>query len=193
MLVTIAIKWLERLIGGDWLGVHFAVNIFVATTILWLMLHQAAGLNPIWAISSMVAASDPIVRQAVSTFRGRIINALLGCAVGFAFLVVGGAREWKLPLAMSVTVLLSTYVVRVQVMWRQAPITAAIVIAAGMTHSSKMTALEIGVRRVGEVLLGCVVGVAISWLMSIIWPAPQPNKEGDSNKLAPVPDQIAPT
>jgi uncharacterized membrane protein YccC len=54
----------------------------------------------------MVAASDPVVRNAVSTFRGRIINALLGCAVGFAFLVFGVSGEWKLPLALAVTVLL---------------------------------------------------------------------------------------
>ena len=62
----------------------------------------------------------------------------------------------KLPVAMAFTVLLSTYVVRVQVMWRQALITAAIVIAVGMTHHSELTALEIGTRRVGEVLLGCL-------------------------------------
>jgi len=191
--MVIPIKWLDRLIGGDWLGIHFAVNIFIATTLLWLILNQAAGLNPIWAISSMVAASDPVVRNAVSTFRGRIINALLGCAVGFAFLVFGVSGEWKLPLALAVTVLLSTYVVRVQVMWRQAPITAAVVIAAGMTHSSKLTALEIGVRRVGEVLLGCVVGIVISWLMSIIWTPPEPKKEGDSSKSTSAPDQITRT
>jgi uncharacterized membrane protein YccC len=141
----------------------------------------------------MVAASDPVVRNAVSTFRGRIINALLGCAVGFAFLVFGGPGEWKLPLALAVTVLLSTYVVRVQVMWRQAPITAAVVIAAGMTHSSKFTAVEIGVRRVGEVLLGCVIGIVISWLMSIIWTPPEPKKEGDSSKSTSAPGQIART
>src|SRR5262245_29742792 len=101
----------------------------------------------------MVAASDPVIKQATKTFRGRMTNALLGCAVGLMFLVLGGARESKLPLALAVTVLLSTYVVRVQVMWRQAPITAAIVIAAGLTHHSELTALEIGIRRVGEVVL----------------------------------------
>ena len=170
-------KGLERIIRDEWLGVHFAVNVFVATTLLWLLLHRAAGLNPIWAISSMIAASDPVVKQAAATFRGRIINALLGCAVGLVFLVLGGSREWKLSFALAVTVLLSSYVVRVQVMWRQAPITAAIVIAAGMTHHSDLTALEIGVRRVGEVLLGCVMGLAVSWLMAIIWPPPEPKKE----------------
>jgi uncharacterized membrane protein YccC len=175
-------KWLERYIKDDWLGVHFAVNVFVATTLLWLLLRRAADLNPIWAISSMVAASDPVIKQAAKTFRGRITNALLGCAVGLVFLVLGGSREWKLPLALAVTVLLSTYVVRVQVMWRQAPITAAIVIASGMTHHSDLTALEIGVRRVGEVLLGCVVGLVVSWLMSRLWPTLEPSKQGAAPK-----------
>jgi Fusaric acid resistance protein-like len=105
-----------------WMGVHLAVNIFVATSLLWFLLQKAAGLNPIWAISSMIASSDPQVGLAVKTFRGRFVNALLGCGVGLLFLMLGGAREWKLPFALSVAVLLTTYVVRVQTMWRQAPI-----------------------------------------------------------------------
>jgi uncharacterized membrane protein YccC len=169
-------KWVEGLVKGDWLGVHFAANIFVATTLLWLLLRLVAGLNPIWAISSMIAASDPLVQQALKTFRGRITNALVGCAVGLLFLLVGGAGDWKMPVALAVTVLLSTYVVRVQVMWRQAPITAALVIASGLEKHSKLTGAEIGLRRVGEVLLGCVVGVSVSWLMSKLWPVPPPNR-----------------
>jgi uncharacterized membrane protein YccC len=73
-----------------------------------------------------------------------------------------------------VTVLLSTYAVRVQVMWRQAPITAALVIAAVLTHHSELGAIEVGIRRVGEVMLGCVVGLAVTWLMSKVWPVPAP-------------------
>jgi uncharacterized membrane protein YccC len=169
------VKELASLLKGtDWVGVHFAVNIFVATTVLWLVLSLAAGLDPIWAISSMIAASDPHVKQATRTFWGRIINAALGCVTGMVFLVVGGASDWKLPAALAVTVLLSTYVVRVPVMWRQAPITAALIIAAGLTHHTKLTAVEIGLRRVGEVMLGCVVGLMVTWLVSKIWPLPEP-------------------
>jgi uncharacterized membrane protein YccC len=173
----VKLKRLERILRGDWLGVHLAVNVFIATTVLWLILQLAAGLNPIWAISSMIAASDPVVRQAAKTFRGRIINALLGCSVGLVFLVLGGSRHWTLPVGLAVTVLLSSYVVRVQVMWRQAPITAAIVIAGGLTHHSKSMALEFGVLRVGEVLLGCVAGLVVSWLMSIVWSPPEPKQQ----------------
>ena len=56
---------------------------------------------------------------------------LVGCAVGLIFLLIGGSSEWKLPLALAVTVLISSYLIRVQTMWRQAPITAAMVIASG--------------------------------------------------------------
>ncbi len=119
------------------------------------------------------AASDPNVKQAFRTFSGRITNAALGCATGMVFLVIGGSRAWALPTALAATVLLSTYVVRVQVMWRQAPITAALIIAAGLTHHSELDAVEVGLRRVGEVMLGCVVGLAVTWLASKVWPPPE--------------------
>lgn len=166
--------WVERTVRDDWNGLHFAVNIFVATTFLWLLLRSWADLNPIWAISSMVAASDPVVKQAAKTFRGRIVNSLVGSAAGMFVLVVGGPSEWKLPIAMSAAVLASTYIVRQPTMFRQAPITAAIVIAAGLEKHSTLGGVELGVRRVGEVLLGCVVGILVSWGMSKLWPMPEP-------------------
>jgi uncharacterized membrane protein YccC len=161
-----------RFLEDGLLGVRFAVNVFIGTTALWLLLGLAGDTDPIWAIASMIAASDPQLKQAVRTFRGRILNAILGCAVGLLLLVAGGARAWKLPLALSVSVLLSTYVVRIQVMWRQAPITAAIVIAAGLTHHSKLSGIEHGLHKVAEVILGCVMGLLVSWGMSKVWPVP---------------------
>ena len=166
-------KWFERYRKNDLLGVHLAVNIFIATTLLWLLLRKMADLNPIWAISSMIAASDPNVKQALTFFRSRITNALLGCAVGLLFLIFGGSSAWKLPIALSLTALLSSYVVRVPIMWRQAPITAALVIAAELTHRSNLTPVQIGLQRVGEVMLGCVVGVLVTWLVSKVWPLPE--------------------
>jgi uncharacterized membrane protein YccC len=163
---------------GDSVGVHFAVNIFIATTFLWLVLHNWAGLNPIWAVSSMVAASDPKPQQAATFFYGRLVNAVIGCVTGLLVLVVGGTSEWKIPLALSLSVLVSTYVVGVRVMYRQAPITAAIVVAGGLMHHSKASGVEEGLRRVGEVLLGCVVGLLVSLLMSKIWRLPATDQAG---------------
>jgi len=176
------IATLDRWLKGDWLGIRFAVNVFIGTTILWLLLRFLADASPIWAIASMIAASDPQVKNAVRMFRSRIINVLVGCAVGLFFLLVGPASEWKLPLAISAAVLLSSYVVRIQVMWRQAPITAAIVIAAGLTRHSELSAAEHGLNKVAEVILGCAVGLLITWLMSVLWPLPEPASAGAAHK-----------
>jgi len=165
------VKW-PAFAKSDLLGVRFAVNVFIASAILWSFLRHVMDTNPIWSIASMVAASEPQVKEATRMFRSRIINVMVGCVVGLTFLLVGGASEWKLPLALAVTVLISSYVVHIQTMWRQAPITAAIVIATGLTHHSKMTGVEHGLHKVGEVLLGCLMGLVVSWTMSRIWPMP---------------------
>jgi uncharacterized membrane protein YccC len=168
---------LDRMRGDSFLGVHLAVNIFIGSTLLWLLLRVVAGLNPIWAIASLVAASDPQVKQAFANLRARLLNSLFGCVVGLAFLAVGGASEWKLPFAMAAAALVSTYIVRVPTMWRQCPITAALVVASSLTQHSGMTGAETGLRRVGEIILGCLFGVAVSWLMSKLWHVPGEMKQ----------------
>ena len=174
-------KAFARFQSDDARGVHYAVSLFVATTVLWIVVKEIGDGNPIWAISSMVATSDPQVKQALQTFRGRIINTLLGCAIGLLFVAIG-RTEWQLPFAMAATVLISSYVIRVPAMWRQAPITAAIVIAGGLQHHDKLAGMEQGLHRVGEVLLGCVVGIAVAWLLSRVWPLPQSRGVVGSNK-----------
>ncbi len=139
--------------------------------------------NPIWAISSMVATSDPQMKQSVATFRGRLINTLVGCAIGMLFLGVGHTA-WQLPAALALSVLVSSYVVRVQAMWRQAPITATIVIAGSLQHHDKLGALEQGAMRVGEVLFGCLVGIACAWLMSRLWPLPEATAGGKAMRAS---------
>ena len=162
-----------RLAAHDLLGVRFALNVFIASAILWYLLRHVADTNPIWAIASMVAASEPQVKEAGRMFRSRITNVMIGCVVGLLVLLIGGASEWKLPLALAVTVLVSSYLIHVQTMWRQAPITAALVLSSGLTHESKLTGVESGLHKVAEVLVGCVVGLLVSWLMSKVWPLPE--------------------
>ncbi len=165
----------DKYVRGDMHGFHYAVSIFIATAILWICVHEMAQKNPIWAISSMVATSDPLMKNAMTFFKARISNAFVGCAVGLLFIAIGGSHLLMLPLAMAVTVLLSSYVVRIQTMWRQGPITAAFVIAAGIEHHSRIKGLQAGVTRMTEVLFGCVVGLAVAWLVSVMWPLPEPN------------------
>lgn len=102
-------------------------------------------------------------------FRSRLSNVLVGCAVGFGLLLLGGRSDWLIPLALSATVLISSYVVRIKTMWRQAPITAAVVIAAGLAGGSTVAGVERGLHKVGEVIFGCLVGIIVSWFMSKVW------------------------
>lgn len=169
-------NFLHRLVRDDMRGIHYAVSIFLATTLLWILMNKLAGTSAIWAVSSMVATSDPQLKEALSTFRGRILNTVLGCAIGLLAVAVGHT-DWRLPVAMAVTVLLSSYVVRVQAMWRQAPITAAIVIAGSLEHHDKMTGMQQGVQRVEQVIIGCLVGILVAWVLSRVWPLPEPSPQ----------------
>jgi len=165
-------KTLDDYTKGDMHGIHYAVSIFFATAILWLLVHKMGQANPVWAISSMVATSDPAMKQAMLILRARITNTLMGCLVGLVFIAIGGDKVITLPLAMAVTVLLSSYVVRIPTMWRQAPISAAFIIAAGFEYHSREHGLIAGATRMGEVLFGCVVGVVVAWIVSVAWPLP---------------------
>jgi hypothetical protein len=88
------------------------------------------------AIASIVGAADPQPEEARWLFRSRLINVTVGCAVGLVFLVFGSGNERMIPAALAVTVLISTYLVRAKIMWRQAPITTFIVIASGIAGGS---------------------------------------------------------
>jgi uncharacterized membrane protein YccC len=153
---------------------RFAANVFIGSTLVWVVLREIGGQSPIWAIAAMIASVDPQVEVAARMFTSRIVNVLVGAAVGLAFMLVGGSSEWTLPIALAATVLISSYLVRIQTMWRQAPITAALVIASGLSHHSQSTGIEFGLIKVAEVLFGCVVGLGVSWLMSRAWPLPEP-------------------
>ena len=174
---------MRRLVVFRELGVRFAVNVFGATTALWIVLWYFASTNPIWAIASMVATNEPVVKNALRMFHARIINVLVGCAVGLVVLVIGGTSPWKLPIAMSVAVLVSSYVVRIQTMWREAPITAAIVIAAELAEHSKTSGMEHGLYKVGEVILGCLMGLLVTWLVSRVWQMPEPQAKPEEEPV----------
>jgi uncharacterized membrane protein YccC len=160
-------------------AVRFAVNVFVGSLIVWHTLLYLGVSNPIWAVASMIAATDPKVDVAASMFRSRMVNVFVGCVVGLLFLTFGLTEFFMLSTSLAVTVLVSSYLVRIQTMWRQAPITAALVIASGLTHHSKLSGVEVGLHKVAEVFFGCIVGLLISWLMARIWPLEETAQAGE--------------
>jgi uncharacterized membrane protein YccC len=162
------------------LGFRFAVNVFVAATIVWFSLRLIDDSNPIWAIAAMLSAPDPQPGEARRMFRSRLANVLVGCVVGFGLLVVGGRSDWLVPFALAVTVLISTYVVRIKTMWRQAPLTTVIIIAAGLSTGSAQAGIEKGLHKVSEVIFGCVTGVLVSLMMSKVWLVREPSERAEA-------------
>jgi len=165
---------------------RFAANVFVGSTIVWIVLSRF-DVSPIWAIAAMIASTDPQVDVAKKMIRNRLINVCVGAAVGLLFMVVG-FTPWKLPLALAATVLISSYWLRITTMWRQAPITAALVIATGLSKESAAAGFHAALLKVAEVVFGCLVGVTVSWLMSRVWPVPEtaePSATNEKGKLNP--------
>ena len=156
----------------DLLGLRFAVNVALGTVIVWVALRLLDDSNPIWAIASMIAASDPQPGEARRMFTGRLVNVGVGSVAGCVFLLIAGPQDWILPLALGATVLISSYVVRVKTMWRQAPITAALVIASAVTTESSAIGITQGLHKVAEVVFGCIVGLIVSSVMSRVWLIP---------------------
>jgi uncharacterized membrane protein YccC len=161
-------------------ALRFAVNVFVGSLIVWHTLLYLGVSNPIWAVASMIASTDPKVGVAARMFRSRIINVFVGCVVGLLFLTFGRSEIFMLPVSLAVTVLVSSYLIRIQTMWRQAPITAALVIASGLTHHSKLSGVEVGLHKVAEVFFGCIVGLLVSWLMARFWPLAEAAQADDN-------------
>lgn len=154
----------------DLFAIRFAINAAIATAIVATVLSLIGDSNPMWAIASMVAASDPQPGEAKRMLRDRLINVLVGCGIGLAFTLIEGAKAWLLPVAIGVSVLISALVVKVKTMWRQAPITAALIISTSLIHGSVKIGVVQGLHKVAEVIFGCIVGVLVSIVMSKLWP-----------------------
>jgi Fusaric acid resistance protein-like len=90
-----------------WLGVRFAVNTGVSSILVWVGIATFSHADPIWALASMVASCEPVVKQGLKMFRCRLINTAVGCAVGLLFVSIGEPTPWKLPFALAIAVLLS--------------------------------------------------------------------------------------
>jgi uncharacterized membrane protein YccC len=155
---------------------HYAVRLFLGTAVLWLILGPLRDTQPLWAVISMIFVTEPVLKNALESFRYRIINTAFGCAVGLAFLSVAGPRDGLLPVAVMVTAFTATFLPQSPTSWRTAPIAAAIVLASGLTTQSKAWGMQVAIQRAVEVLLGGVVALCITWLLSRIW-MPEERKE----------------
>src|SRR5262245_65896952 len=92
------------LIRHDAMGLHYAVRICIGTTAVWLLLRSVGDADAIWAVISVIVATEPQLQTAVFAFMSRIVNTVLGCTIGLTFLLVAGPGVWVWAMGVSVSV-----------------------------------------------------------------------------------------
>ena len=170
--IRLASRVFHRLLGHltrDPLAFHYAVRIFIGTAFLWILLQRLGDTHAIWAIISMVFVTEPHIKSALESFRLRLYNTAVGCAIAIVSLMIAGPRAWTLPIGVTLAVLLSTRAPSSPASWRSTPIAAGVVLTAGLTAKSWSVGLQVALIRAGEVLLGGFTAIAIAWLMALVW------------------------
>lgn len=150
-------------------GLRYGLRILIGSAIAWLMLQSVGRTDPLWAMISVVVVTDRELDAALTAFRSRITNTLIGCAIGLVFLFLFGGSIFSILAAMTISAIISSDIVKVPVSWRIAPITSLIImIPAVLGHSAKV-AEHIALLRTGEVLLGSAIAVAVTFTTSWIF------------------------
>src|SRR5262245_27065907 len=166
------------LIRHDAMGLHYAVRICFGTTAVWLLLRSVGDADAIWAVISVILATDPQIQSAVPAFMSRIVNTVIGCTIRLTVLLLSGPEVQVVALALPVAVVVCSYLVRWSSSSRLAPATAGLVIASGVVEQSRISGAEVALHRAGEVVLGCAVAFLVTWCMSKIWAPPVAQEQG---------------
>jgi uncharacterized membrane protein YccC len=145
-------------------GLQYAVRILIGCVIVWFVLDRINHHNPLWAVISIIVATEPELSAALVAFNSRIVNTFIGCGVGLGFLYLLGPSYGSVLLGIIVSVMICTSLIRVPGSWRVAPITVAIVMTTSVLGGSRAVGLAAAIERTEEVLLGSGVALLITFV-----------------------------
>lgn len=149
-------------------GWQYAVRILIGCVIVWLIFGRLHDPNPLWALISVIIVTEPDLSAAFAAFNSRVVNTLIGCAVGLALLYVLGASYCSILFGIIVSVIISTKFIRIPGSWRVAPVTVVILMVPTVSGMDRHAELMIGINRMEEVLLGSAVALLITYASSMI-------------------------
>jgi uncharacterized membrane protein YccC len=144
-------------------GLRYATRMLISGLIVWLILAVMWKTDPLWGLISSVVVTEVKVQSAWNAFVSRLLNTLIGSVVALTFLKLAGASEWSVLAAMAVSTIVSSDLIKVPISWRISPITAAIVMLPAYASHSAHAGLTAAFQRVGEVMVGSAVAVAVSY------------------------------
>src|SRR5260370_30267796 len=90
-------------------GVQYAVRILIGCVIVRFVLQRIHHPNPLWALISVITVTEPELSAAFLAFNSRLVNTLIGCAVGLSFLYLLGPSYWSILLGIIVSAILCTH------------------------------------------------------------------------------------
>lgn len=149
-------------------GLQYSIRILIGCVIVWFVLGRINHPNPLWALISVIIVTEPELSAAFLAFNSRIVNTLIGCAVGLSFLYLLGPSYWSILLGITVSVIVCTSFIRVPGSWRVAPVTVAILMTPSVLGGGRAAGLTAAIDRTEEVLLGSAVALLITYLASLI-------------------------
>jgi uncharacterized membrane protein YccC len=149
-------------------GLQYAVRILIGCVIVWFVLHRINHPNSLWALISVIIVTEPELSAAFLAFNSRIVNTLIGCAVGLSLLYLLGPSYWSILLGIIVSVIICTNLIRVPGSWRVAPVTVAILMTPSVLGGGRSAGLAVAIDRTEEVLLGSAVALLITYVASLI-------------------------
>lgn len=147
-------------------GLRYAIDVLLGTLIIWLLLRGIGDRNPVWAIISFIVVSDPDLGVAWLSFVSRFFNTLIGCTTGVLCLFIFGPKDWLLPPILALTIVICTNLPKTSGSWKIAPATSALIVTSALVEKSSSIGFEQALRRAEEVLLGSLMALFISALLS---------------------------
>ena len=149
--------------------VLYIVRILLGVTIVWWSLYFIHDDRKLWALISVIMISEPDFDLVRSGTISRMINTVVGCAIGLFFTFVTGSSFWSLAAAIGAAVLVSTSFKKYPTSWKLAPVTVVIVMSPiVIEHISLRSDTVIALTRTGEVLYGSLVALALGGIFHLI-------------------------
>jgi uncharacterized membrane protein YccC len=155
----------------------YAFRVLLGCTIVWWSLYYLHDDKKMWALISVIMISEPDFDIVRSGTISRMVNTVVGCALGLLFIYLAGPSFLSLIAAIGVSVIISTSFRRYPTSWKLAPVTVIIVMVPSLVDN--MTLRDdtvIALTRTGEVLYGSLVAFLLAGAFHLIerrWGLPE--------------------
>lgn len=151
----------------------YASKTMIGALICWGVLHLIGIDNPMWAMITVVLVSDPDLNTARTLVAARVVNTIVGCAIGLSALLLFDFSLWVALAAAALTILVITSIERYPTNWRLAPVTVLILFDAARNAASPQDEIHFALLRALEIGLGSAVALALALIYTRAFSAPK--------------------